>query len=67
MAFEGISEKLNDIFRRLKGRGKLSEADVKAVMREIKLDLLAADVIFKVVKAFFANVTERAVVEDVLK
>ena len=46
MAFEGISEKLNDIFRRLKGRGKLSEADVKAVMREIKLALLAADVNF---------------------
>ena len=63
MAFEGISEKLNDIFRRLKGRGKLSEADVKAVMREIKLALLAADVNFKVVKAFIANVTERAVGE----
>ena len=67
MAFEGISEKLNDIFRRLKGRGKLSEADVKAVMREIKLALLAADVNFKVVKAFIANVTERAVGEEVLK
>ena len=67
MAYEGISEKLNDIFRRLKGRGKLSEADVKAVMREIKLALLAADVNFKVVKAFIANVTERAVGEEVLK
>ncbi len=67
MAFEGISEKLNDIFRRLKGRGKLTEADVKAVMREIKLALLAADVNFKVVKAFIANVTERAVGEEVLK
>ena len=67
MAFEGISEKLNDIFRRLKGRGKLSEADVKAVMREIKLAVLAADVNFKVVKAFIANVTERAVGEEVLK
>ena len=67
MAFEGISEKLNDIFRRLKGRGKLSEADVKAVMREIKLALPAADVNFKVVKACMAMVTERAGCEEVLK
>ena len=67
MAFEGISDKLNDIFRKLKSRGKLTEADVKAVAREIKLALLAADVNFKVVKEFINRITERAVGEEVLK
>ena len=67
MAFDGLSDKLNDIFRRLKGRGKLSEADVKEVMREIKLALLGADVNFKVVKAFINNVSARAVGEEVMK
>ncbi len=67
MAFDGLSDKLNDIFRRLKGRGKLSESDVKEVMREIKLALLGADVNFKVVKAFINNVSARAVGEEVMK
>ena len=67
MAFDGLSDKLNDIFRRLKGRGKLSEGDVKEVMREIKLALLGADVNFKVVKAFINNVSARAVGEEVMK
>ena len=67
MAFEGLSEKLNGVFKRLKSRGKLSEADVKEAMREVKMALLEADVSYKVVKEFISNVTERAVGEDVLK
>ncbi|MGN0696866.1 MAG: signal recognition particle protein [Oscillospiraceae bacterium] len=66
MAFEGLSEKLNNVFRRLKGRGTLNEADVKEAMREVKLALLEADVNFKVVKDFIAKVSERAVGSDVL-
>ena len=66
MAFEGLSEKLNNVFRRLKGRGTLNEADVKEAMREVKLALLEADVNFKVVKDFVAKVSERAVGSDVL-
>ncbi|MDE6150353.1 MAG: signal recognition particle receptor subunit alpha, partial [Ruminococcus sp.] len=67
MAFEGLSEKLNGVFKRLKSRGKLTEADVKEAMREVKMALLEADVSYKVVKEFISNVTERAVGEDVLK
>lgn len=67
MAFEGLSEKLNGVFKRLKSRGKLSETDVKEAMREVKMALLEADVSYKVVKEFISNVTERAVGEDVLK
>ncbi len=67
MAFEGLSDKLNNVFRRLKSRGKLTEADVKEAMREVKLALLEADVSYKVVKDFVAKVSERAVGEDVLK
>ena len=67
MAFEGLSEKLNGVFRKLRSRGKLTEADVKEAMREVKMALLEADVSFKVVKNFVADVTERAVGEDVLK
>ncbi|MCI5752783.1 MAG: signal recognition particle protein [Oscillospiraceae bacterium] len=66
MAFEGLSEKLNNVFRRLKGRGTLNETDVKEAMREVKLALLEADVNFKVVKDFVAKVSERAVGSDVL-
>ena len=64
MAFEGLSEKLNGVFKRLKSRGKLSEADVKEAMREVKMALLEADVSYKVVKDFIAKVTERSVGED---
>lgn len=66
MAFEGLSEKLNGVFKRLKSRGKLTESDVKEAMREVKMALLEADVSYKVVKEFVGNVTERAVGEEVL-
>jgi signal recognition particle subunit SRP54 len=67
MAFEGLSEKLNNVFKRLRGRGKLTEADVKEAMREVRLALLEADVNFKVVKNFVANVSEKACGEEVLE
>ncbi len=66
MAFEGLSEKLNNVFKKLKSRGKLTESDVKEAMREVRLALLEADVSYKVVKEFVAKVTERAVGEEVL-
>lgn len=66
MAFEGLSEKLNNVFKKLKSRGKLTESDVRDAMREVRLALLEADVSYKVVKDFVAKVTERAVGEDVL-
>lgn len=66
MAFEGLSEKLNNVFKKLKSRGKLTESDVKEAMREVRLALLEADVSYKVVKDFVGKVTERAVGEDVL-
>jgi signal recognition particle subunit SRP54 len=66
VAFEGLSEKLNAVFKRLKGRGVLTEADVKEAMREVKMALLEADVSYKVVKDFIGKVTERAVGTDVL-
>ena len=59
MAFEGLSEKLNGVFKRLRGKGRISEADVKEAMREVRLALLEADVSYKVVKDFIASVTER--------
>lgn len=67
MAFEGLSDKLNNVFKRLKSRGKLTESDVKEAMREVRLALLEADVSYKVVKDFVAKVSERAIGEDVLK
>ena len=67
MAFEGISEKLQTVFKKLTGRGKLSEKDVNEAMREIKLALLEADVNFLVVKEFVKRVTERAVGHEVLE
>ncbi len=67
MAFEGLSEKLNSVFKKLKNRGKLSEADVRASMREVRLALLEADVSYKVVKDFVAKVTERCVGAEVLE
>lgn len=66
MAFEGLSEKLGEVFKKMKGKGKLSESDVKEVMREIKLALLSADVSFKVVKEFISKVSDRAVGSEVL-
>ena len=67
MAFEGLSEKLNAVFSKLKQRGKLTEADVKVAMREVRLALLEADVNFLVVKDFVAKVRERAVGSEVLE
>jgi len=66
MAFEGLNEKFQNIFSGLKRKGKLSEEDVKAASREIKLALLEADVNFKVVKHFVKNIKERAVGEEVM-
>ena len=66
MAFEGLAEKLQSVFKRLRGKGKLSEADVEAALREVRLALLEADVHFKVVKDFIARVRERAVGQEVL-
>ena len=67
MAFEGLSEKLNAAFKRLRGKGRITEADVKEAMREVRLALLEADVSYKVVKDFVAKITERAVGADVLE
>ena len=67
MAFEGLSEKLNVVFSKLRQRGKLTEADVKAAMREIRLVLLEADVNYLVVKEFIIRVTKRAVGNEVLE
>ena len=67
MAFEGISARLQSVFKKLSGRGKLSEKDVRDAMREIRLALLEADVNFLVAKDFVKNVTERAVGAEVLE
>ena len=66
MAFEGLSEKLNNVFKKLKSHGRLTESDVKEAMREVRLALLEADVSYKVVKDFVGKVTEKAVGEEVL-
>ena len=65
MAFENLSTKLQNIFKNLRGKGRLSEADVKAALKEVKMALLEADVNFKVVKQFISSVQERAVGEEV--
>ncbi|MBP3313133.1 MAG: signal recognition particle protein [Oscillospiraceae bacterium] len=67
MAFEGLTEKLSAAFKRLRGKGRLQEADVKEAMREIRMALLEADVSYKVVKDFVRSVSERAVGSDVLE
>ncbi len=67
MIFEGLAEKLQGTLKKLKGKGKLSEKDVKEAMREVKLALLEADVNFKVVKKFINSVTERAVGKEVME
>ena len=67
MAFESLSNKLQDVFKQLRGKGKLTEKDVKTAMREVKLALLEADVNFKIVKDFVNKVTEKAVGGDVLE
>ena len=67
MAFENLSEKLQAVFKQLRGKGKLTEKDVKEAMREVKLALLEADVNFKIVKQFINKVNERAVGSEVLE
>ncbi len=67
MAFESLADKLQEAFKQLTGKGKLSEKDVKAALREVKLALLEADVNFKIVKQFVNNVTEKAVGTEVLE
>ena len=67
MAFESLSEKLNAAFKKLRGKGRLTEADIKETMREVRLALLEADVSYKVVKDFTKRVTERSVGVDVLE
>lgn len=66
MAFDSLSEKLQSIFKSLRGKGRLSEADVKAALKEVKMALLEADVNFRVVKNFVKTVEERAIGQDVL-
>lgn len=66
MAFEGLSEKLQGVFKGLKGKGSLTEADINTAMREVKLALLEADVNFKVVKEFVASVKEKCLGETVM-
>ena len=66
MAFESLSEKLQNVFKNLRSKGRLTEADVKIALKEVKLALLEADVSFKVVKQFIKNVQERAIGQDVM-
>lgn len=66
MAFESLSDKLSQVFKRLRGKGKLSEADIRSAMREVRMALLEADVNYKVAKDFIENLTERAIGQEVL-
>lgn len=67
MAFEGLSSKLQDITRKLRGKARITEADLKEMLREVKLAMLEADVNYKIVKDFIASVQEKALGQDVLK
>jgi signal recognition particle subunit SRP54 len=67
MAFEGLADRLQNVMNKIRGKGKVTEADVKEMMREVRLALLEADVNFKVVKDFIKRVSERAVGQEVLK
>lgn len=67
MAFESLTQKLGDIFKKLRGKGKLSEADVKQAMKEVRLALLEADVNFKVVKDLISRITNRAIGQEVME
>ena len=66
MAFESLTEKLQNVFKNLRSKGRLTEDDVKAALKEVKIALLEADVNFKVVKQFIKTVEERAVGADVM-
>ena len=67
MAFDGLSSRLQEITRKLKGKARITEADLKEVLREVKIALLEADVNFKIVKEFTKTVEEKALGQDVLK
>ena len=67
MAFESLSDKLGQVFKKLRGKGKLSESDIKAAMREVRMALLEADVNYKVAKDFIATVTEKAMGHEVME
>ena len=67
MAFEGLADRLQNTMAKIRGKGKVTEADVKEMMREVRLALLEADVNFKVVKDFIKRVSERAVGQEVMK
>ena len=67
MAFEGLSDKLQNITRKFKGKAIITESDLKDMLREVKLALLEADVNYKIVKDFIANIQEKALGQDVLK
>src|SRR3954451_197384 len=67
MAFEGLADRLQSTMQKIRGKGKVTEADVKEMMREVRLALLEADVNLKVVKEFVKNVSERAVGQEVMK
>lgn len=66
MAFESLSEKLQNVFKNLRSKGRLTEADVKAALKEVKMALLEADVNFRVVKQFISTVSDRAIGQDVM-
>ena len=66
MAFDSLSEKLQNVFKNLRSKGRLTEDDVKAALKEVKMALLEADVNFKVVKQFVNDVQERAIGQDVM-
>ena len=67
MAFEGLSSRLQEITRKLRGKARINESDLKEMLREVKLALLEADVNYKIVKDFIETVREKALGQDVLK
>ena len=67
MAFEGLSSRLQEITRKLRGKARITESDLKEMLREVKLALLEADVNYKIVKEFIANIQEKALGQDVMK
>lgn len=67
MAFEGLSEKLQEVTRKLRGKARITESDLKEMLREVKLALLEADVNYMIVKEFISTIQEKALGQDVLK
>lgn len=67
MAFEGLSSRLQEITRKIRGKARITESDLKEMLREVKLALLEADVNYKIVKDFIASIQEKALGQDVLK